>query len=804
MVDIVPVAEFALQRSKSLCQALEHLESPKQAIRELRYELESLNQALEACCRVLVDNEVQLIELTLPLFRCGTACMRFEFEINRLVPKSESQRRSFRDWARLQYLQGDFVDFRHTLAGYKVTINTAIAYANLRQTAGTAHTLKEYKQYISEANSYLEDQLQRIEDKLQALNQERQSSREPESNTLTETKEEKQSIKQCLNRCAQVSEIVQTFEIPQRQKPDRGELPPSLTPVEKEIQDIFTRLSALRQRLIELHAPLKVSGENHELGKERIGSDLGREEHDRILQCLRVCKDASQLADNSCPRISEGYTSADPSHSMVVTTLGDLMRARKMSPEANPTELFGQMSNKSLQMFLSDSERAVVPNEEQLKTWKQWAELEHPGTPIGMGDLEDANVGRERLKDTEKLADRSGTHIVKDTTSPRDEDDDPSSTTSMTNPASTYMGSGLLGETEQLSMQRVDGCQRVLGSQASMSDASSMPQSQEVLTQPEESSFAATTLLGIQEQQMLEPKPSSSLDRTTLNTFEHEDCISVVSDDNDIASKTATMRSKLEILAVRHIASFLYELKELRPLHEQALKKLGPKRFQENYRRILKFYVLKLRNEARTAMQNDIIRVLKSRLNRINLARQIIDLIQEDKDDSTKPLDKISSQPVEKQSLEDWIRNTHGIPVIDTVVISKFEGYEQSSDGSGSEDTEDEYRAEELPLPNITHADRFLHTAIPFQTLLLELNLLVLPASLREVVESTPKHLIHISPGNDTSLMNMAKGFIEDHTAFEWDWWPLMPRVPDVSPGRLRLQWRVSNPLDVIMPFSAF
>ncbi|KAK6811346.1 hypothetical protein RU639_012790 [Aspergillus parasiticus] len=442
------------------------------------------------------------------------------------------------------------------------------------------------------------------------------------------------------------------------------------------------------------------------------------------------------------------------------------------------------MSDESLQV-LRDRMGTAVPNEEQLKARKRSLELEH----IGMEDLTNTYVGRGRLKEAKELADKSDTDIIKEATSALDEDNDPSSATSMTGPASTYIDGDRLSETEQLTIQKMDGRQRVLGSQAPRSDASSMPQSQEVLTQPEESSFAATTLLDIQEQQMPELKPSTSLYRTTLDTFDDEDCISVVSDDNDIASKTASRRTKPEILAVRHIASFLYELEELRPLHEQALKKLGPKRFQENYRRILKFYVLKLHNEAQTTIQIDIFRVLESRLNRINVARQIIDLIQDDKDDSTKPLDRITSQPVEKQSLEDWIRNTHGPPVVDTAVIPKFESHEQFSDGSDSEDAEDEYRAEELLFPNITHANKFLYSVIPFQALLLELRQLVLPASLREVVESTPKHLIHVSPVNDTSLTNMAKAFIEDHTTFEWDWWPLMPRVPELSPGRMRLQW---------------
>ena len=68
-----------------------------------------------------------------------------------------------------------------------------------------------------------------------------------------------------------------------------------------------------------------------------------------------------------------------------------------------------------------------------------------------------------------------------------------------------------------------------------------------------------------------------------------------------------------------------------------------------------------------------------------------------------------------------------------------------------------------------------------------------LPTSLREIIETSPKRSIKISANNDMSFMNRTKGIIETYTAIQWDWWPLAPRVPDVAPDRLRLEWRVSR-----------
>jgi hypothetical protein len=411
---------------------------------------------------------------------------------------------------------------------------------------------------------------------------------------------------------------------------------------------------------------------------------------------------------------------------------------------------------------------------------------------IGEVGADGDNSARDLRKNTEDLADTSGTYIHKDGPPAANEDNDSSGRPSMISPLSTYIHTDGLGEAGQSIVQRAGFHQRLQSTPASMSDEASIPLSLDEFTQLEASSFGVTTLLNTQGRQMPELEPLPSPTSTNCDTLEDDDCISVESDNNDISSQAATMRTRPEILAVRHIASFLCELEELRPLHEEALKKLGPKRFQQNYRRILKVYVLRLQIEAQTAVQKDIIRVLKSRFNRTSMAQRIIDLIQEDKDDSAKPLNVITLQPVEKQSLEDWIKDTHG-PTVADAVGSNFEDHDQLSTGSGSEEDEEEYRVEEFLFPNLTNADRFLHGGLPFQTLLLELTLLVLPASLRQIVESTPKHLIHVSSTNDMSLSNIVKGFVEDHTAFEWDWWPLTPRVPDIPPGRFRLQWSVSN-----------
>ncbi|KAF1963801.1 hypothetical protein CC80DRAFT_13282 [Byssothecium circinans] len=303
-----------------------------------------------------------------------------------------------------------------------------------------------------------------------------------------------------------------------------------------------------------------------------------------------------------------------------------------------------------------------------------------------------------------------------------------------------------------------------------------------------DSTVGSTTLVDTQDEDATELNYCSSLREMKQEVLTDEDCISVESNDEDIASRAAIRRTEPEILAVRQFGSFFAELEELRPLHEEALVRLGTQRFQENYRRILKLYVLKLQNEAHIAVEKDTVSVLKSRMNRLNIAQRIVALIQGDGESSSKPMDGLTHQPVEKIHLEKWAKNVYALRNAENTKPIEEE-YSQSGNECDSDVDTDEHRPNELRFPSITQATAFLRRGSPFQELVHELRLLVLPVSIREVIACTRKHAIHISSVNDTSLMNKIKAFAEDHSAFEWDWWPLMPRIPDLPPGRLRLQW---------------
>lgn len=128
---LLTLATFAFQSSVSLYQAIESYQSNSRTIRELREELEALNRVLASLRQTAANSDADLSALNLPLFRCGKACEDFEGVITKYTAHSGGPRTSFRDWAKLRYLGDDIIGFKNKLAGYKSTINIALADINL-------------------------------------------------------------------------------------------------------------------------------------------------------------------------------------------------------------------------------------------------------------------------------------------------------------------------------------------------------------------------------------------------------------------------------------------------------------------------------------------------------------------------------------------------------------------------------------------------------------------------------------------------------------------------------------------------
>ena len=129
---LLAVVTATIQSSKVLYQTVQSFRDHPRSVRQLKDELDALAGVLH-CLEDSAGREPSiLIPLRLPLERCTEACADFRKLIVRCTRHSgEEGTTSFRDWARLRYMDNDINGFTAMLAGYKATIAIALADANL-------------------------------------------------------------------------------------------------------------------------------------------------------------------------------------------------------------------------------------------------------------------------------------------------------------------------------------------------------------------------------------------------------------------------------------------------------------------------------------------------------------------------------------------------------------------------------------------------------------------------------------------------------------------------------------------------
>lgn len=129
---VTALVTFALQSSVILYTTVRSFKSQNKDARALKDELSDLTNVLESLMDTITTNpSISFDNLKLPLHRCGTACEEYDKLITGCTKHSTGSRPSIRDWITQKYLQGDITDFRTMLAGYKSTINIALANTNM-------------------------------------------------------------------------------------------------------------------------------------------------------------------------------------------------------------------------------------------------------------------------------------------------------------------------------------------------------------------------------------------------------------------------------------------------------------------------------------------------------------------------------------------------------------------------------------------------------------------------------------------------------------------------------------------------
>jgi hypothetical protein len=129
---LVAIVTVAIQSSKILYQTIQSFKDHPRAVRQLRDELGALHDVLRSLETFSGSDRSIVVPLKLPLTQCAKACAEFQELLVKCTKHSGGLKTtSFRDWAKLRYMDDDINGFTTMLAGYKSTIAIALADANL-------------------------------------------------------------------------------------------------------------------------------------------------------------------------------------------------------------------------------------------------------------------------------------------------------------------------------------------------------------------------------------------------------------------------------------------------------------------------------------------------------------------------------------------------------------------------------------------------------------------------------------------------------------------------------------------------
>ncbi|OKP13318.1 hypothetical protein PENSUB_993 [Penicillium subrubescens] len=268
---------------------------------------------------------------------------------------------------------GDITKFKDMLSSYKSTISIALAYANLRTTKTTRAVLEEYKNLIENTRCDLENHLQDIQEKLQIACAQGPVIAGLDTVELQLMEDEKSSTQKSLEICEQFLSLVDQSR-------------PTLVGEVANSSGLFDKASSYRKHhyswLINAEGLNSTSKEitswklrllQHLYGVDRIVQGQQRylpylnNEREYEEQSFREELSGTERLLNLCKRIEEeeanrlrthyfeDVTTGDNSRQAIVTTLDDLISAKRIKSGDNSLQALGNMADASIQSLFNSA-----------------------------------------------------------------------------------------------------------------------------------------------------------------------------------------------------------------------------------------------------------------------------------------------------------------------------------------------------------------------------------------------------------------------------------------------------------------
>lgn len=366
-------------------------------MRELRKELEALAMVLQNLLRLLDNSGAGFPELDSPLKGCARTCQELQALIIGCSSTSGGTLAIAWDWSKLQFKGAEIAAMKDNLAIYKATINLALGGANLRVVNTTAKVVQELKALAIETKQELQEQLLGFETKLQTFGTPSGSTSNEDAAEREYIQEKMESTQKCLAVLAQISAHIEQHwrnsskdlfaadksrytqavtlgdllsgprAISNGVRLCRGTLSEVACELEDHLQQMDNRMQSLSVR------------RDMTEGGDDPGRQRTQEDWDNINKCINICDEAVEQASLPQTNVFEDISTGPNSFQAIVTTLEDLISARRVTAETGATQILGKASDASIQQISRD--RACVAGSNQAREERNRGGKNSEGTP---------------------------------------------------------------------------------------------------------------------------------------------------------------------------------------------------------------------------------------------------------------------------------------------------------------------------------------------------------------------------------------------------------------------------------------
>lgn len=356
---VLAVGGFTLKAIMALHGNIRSMKSQDKDARALKGELSDLTGVLSSLLETIASNPTLDFEaLEGPLQRCGNACEEYGKIIARCTKySSDTSRPSLRDWIQQKYLQGDINDFKAMLAAHKATINIALANANLRIAAVPPEVLEDYKDMICDTTIDLNAHMEDLQEKIDRLQAGDATAVDDVAIEWQAMMDEKESTQRGLNMCVQLSAQIAKFETVSVEHLQFSERPSAYKYVKSSLGEARGTITSLVARLQTHEALISRQLDAIRLNdafSEPVAEQLARLQQTResITQCIQIVSEAGESA-NERSNVFEDITLADNSYAFSVSTVNELVIARRLNLTDRSRHFGGQVTDDTVQKSIA-------------------------------------------------------------------------------------------------------------------------------------------------------------------------------------------------------------------------------------------------------------------------------------------------------------------------------------------------------------------------------------------------------------------------------------------------------------------